>query len=122
MADEITRKEFLQAGVATLVATSLGACSSDDGGDDGADDGGDECSGSASANIATNHGHSLSVPANDVNGGAAKDYEIMGTADHSHTVSLSADDMATIAAGDTASVTSSTGGAAPHTHAVTITC
>ena len=124
MADEITRKQFIHVGVTTLVAASLGACASDDGdGEDAADSGDDDggwCSSAATANIATNHGHSLSVPAGDINGGAAMDYGIQGTADHDHTVSLSADDMAMIAAGETVSVTSSSGGG--HTHAVAITC
>lgn len=117
MADDITRKEFLQAGVATLVAATIGCASEDDGDDDG-----EGCSGAASANIATNHGHSLSVPVGDINDGAGQDYDIQGTADHSHTVSLSDDDMMRIAAGDNVSVTSSMGGGAPHSHAVTVSC
>jgi len=125
MADEITRKQFIHVGVATLVAASLGACASDDGdGEDGADSGDDggECTSAASANIATNHGHSLSVPAADINGGAAMDYGIQGTSDHDHTVALSAGDMAMIAAGETVSVTSSSGGADGHSHEVALTC
>lgn len=120
MADDITRKEFLQAGVATIVAATIGACASDDG-EDGGDDG-DECTGGASANIATNHGHTMSVSAGDINEAAAHDYDIQGTADHSHTVSLSADDMMMLASGENVAVTSSMGGGAPHTHSVTVSC
>jgi hypothetical protein len=119
MADDITRKEFLQAGVATLVATTLGACASDDG--EGGEDG-DGCTSTASANIAENHGHSLSIPAGDINDGAAQDYDIEGTANHNHTVSLSDDDMMRIAAGENVAVTSSTDGAPAHSHAVTVSC
>ena len=120
MADDITRKEFLQAGVATLVAATLGACGSEDDEGDGGD--GDGCTSSASANIGTNHGHSLSIPAGDINDGAGQDYDIEGTADHNHTVSLSDDDMTRIAAGENVAVTSSMAGGAPHTHMVTISC
>jgi hypothetical protein len=124
MADEITRKQFLQAGAATLVVTSLGACASDDGdsedGADSGDDGGGDCSGGATANIATNHGHDMAVAAGDITAAAAMDYDITGTADHSHTVSLTAADMDTLAAGESVSVTSSSD--AGHTHQVTITC
>ena len=125
MADEITRKQFLQAGAATLVVGSLGACASDDGdAEDGADSGGDDdggdCSGGATANIATNHGHEMTVSGADITAAAAKDYDIMGTSPHTHTVSLTAADMEALAAGESVSVTSSSDGT--HTHQVTITC
>ena len=120
MADDITRKEFLQASVATLVAATIGACGSEDDEDDGGV--GDGCTSTASANIGSNHGHSLSIPAGDINDGAGQDYDIEGTAGHSHTVSLSDDDMMRIAAGDNVSVTSSAGGGDAHSHAVTVSC
>jgi hypothetical protein len=122
MADEITRKEFLQAGVATLV--TLGACASDDGEtEDGADSGDDDgggCPSGATANIASNHGHSMSVSAGDVSAAAAKDYDIQGTSPHSHTVSLTGADFDMLAAGENVVVESTSDGT--HTHMVTIGC
>lgn len=120
MADEITRKEFLQAGVATLLTASVAACDSDDSGDDenAEESGGGDCT-SPTANIATNHGHSVSISAADVNAAAAKDYTLTGGG-HEHTISLSADQMTMIAAGENVMVTSSSTNG--HTHGVTVSC
>ncbi len=125
------RREFLQSLIA--VGASVGllplatACGDDGGGGDtgtGGDagtggDGGGGCA-STTANIGTNHGHELMVPAADVAAGAEMTYDIMGTSTHAHSVTLTADDMMTLQGGGTVTVTSSSG--AMHTHEVTVMC
>jgi hypothetical protein len=69
--------------------------------------------------ISANHGHSLSIPIADKMAGAAKDYDIKGSADHSHTVSLTAADWADIDAGSLTVTSSVTNG---HSHDVSISC
>ena len=77
-------------------------------------------SGSAcQTSISSNHGHSLSIPLADKMAGAAKDYEIQGSASHSHTVSLTAADWADTTGGSLTVTSSVTAG---HSHDVTITC
>ena len=69
--------------------------------------------------IGGNHGHELTVSADDVQAGAEKVYDIEGGARHTHTVTISAAQFALLAAGTAIQVTSSSAG---HTHAVTVTC
>jgi hypothetical protein len=89
------------------------ACGGDD--DDGADGGG-----ACKAEIATNHGHSMSVSAADEMAAVDKTYSIQGSSAHNHTVDLTADDFADLAAGKLVVVQSSTD--AGHSHDVTVTC
>jgi hypothetical protein len=89
------------------------ACGGDD--DEGADGGG-----ACKANIATNHGHSMSVSAADEMAAADKTYSIQGSSAHNHTVTLTAAHFADLAAGKVVVVTSSTDAA--HSHDVTVTC
>jgi len=77
------------------------------------------CGASGSA-IAGNHGHQLIVPAADRDSMVAMTYHIQGTADHDHTVTLSAAQLASLkTAGTTVVVESSDAG---HTHQVTVSC
>ena len=69
--------------------------------------------------IQGNHGHALTVSAADIVAGAAKSYDITGTADHSHTVNLAASDFASLNGNVGIRVTSSSTG---HTHSITINC
>jgi hypothetical protein len=120
-----TRKQFLES--ATLVAGSgLGllvfGC-----GSDGSSSSEPESStgGSSSADvcqtmIASNHGHQLRLPEADVAAGADKTYDITGSADHSHSVSLTAAQFSDLGAGTEVTVTSTSG--AGHTHSVRINC
>ncbi len=73
-----------------------------------------------SSMIATNHGHVIEVTTADVEAGADKTYDIMGSSPHTHSVMVTAADFAMLATGGSVTKTSSTGGA--HTHMVTITC
>lgn len=119
----ISRKSFVNGSIVSALVIATG-CAADDDGDEGADEseGGGDCSGGATANIATNHGHSASVSGADITAGAAKSYDIMGSSSHTHSISLSAADMTTLAGGASVMVTSTSGGADGHTHAVTLLC
>lgn len=69
--------------------------------------------------ITGNHGHSLTIPAADVEAGVEKTYSIEGGASHPHDVTISAAQFATLADGGTFTVTSTSTG---HTHSVTVAC
>jgi hypothetical protein len=123
MPSSMTRKQFLQ-GTAVLAFVPALAC--DDGGGEGEAEGeegesaGGDCSGGAAGTVTSNHGHEAMLAASAITGGAATDLDITGSSPHSHTVSLSADQLASIAAGERVTVTSSSGGG--HTHDVTFEC
>ncbi len=70
--------------------------------------------------ISSNHGHTLTVPRADVDAGTARDYDIRGSAGHTHTVSLSAADFTLLQTTGSVIVTSSSG--AGHDHMVTVNC
>ena len=69
--------------------------------------------------ISSNHGHILNVSDTDVANGTQKSYNIQGTGDHNHTVTLTADHFTTLQDGDSVTI-NSTGGA--HTHSVKVSC
>src|ERR1043165_4691880 len=88
---KLTRKEFLST-VVTAVAGAAGAawlagCGSSD--DDGGG-GGDCVANGTSTTISGNHGHTLTVSKTDVMMATAHTYDITGTADHGHMVTISA--------------------------------
>jgi hypothetical protein len=115
----MTRKEFLRSVVGVGVgAAALAACG-DDGGSATVDAAPEECT-TPTNQIGSNHGHMLTVTFAEVDAGAAKTYDITGTADHSHNLSISAAQMAQIKSGQTLNITSTSGSA--HTHTVTIQC
>lgn len=70
--------------------------------------------------VTNNHGHTLSIPAADLNSTVAMSYSIQGTADHPHQITFSAAQLAQLKAGQAVTVTSSA--AQGHTHDVTETC
>jgi hypothetical protein len=117
----MTRKEFL----GTLIGAGavLAGCGGDDGGGglDGAVTRNCALNGTT-ATIDANHGHVLTVLKSDVTTGVDKTYDIMGTATHTHSVTVTAADFAKLQSNANGSVmvTSTSGGA--HTHAVTIIC
>ena len=121
---DMTRKDFLKAvvacaGAGAAVSALLTACG-------GTDQSSQNLQGSCRDNgarngaITGNHGHSLVVPPADVLAGAAKTYNIQGTASHPHTITIRADQMTVLAANGTFTVTSTND--AGHTHDVTVTC
>lgn len=135
----MTRSEFLRL-VAGLGALSLTACKSSDDGPradassgadapragDGAVDstpGIDAPPGACAmtrSTITANHGHSLAVSAGDVAAGAEKSYSIQGSSGHPHTVVVTAAMFADLQQSKPVTVDSSED--ADHMHTVTITC
>jgi hypothetical protein len=118
------RKSFLQkfsgillVGIPTLVIAS---CSSDseDPPIPGAEK--DCLANGTTSSIASNHGHSLSVPKEDVDAGVEKEYNIQGTSGHGHSVIVSSGNFASLKNNQSISITSTTGNG--HTHPVTVSC
>ena len=70
--------------------------------------------------IAYNHGHTLDVPAADIAAGTQTTYDITGSADHSHSVSVSAAQMATLAGNAGIQVMSTA--SAGHAHTIDVRC
>ena len=138
----LTRQGFLRIGIAWIGASTLPfglGCPADDTGDDGAGSGSDgsgggntttaadgestaagaSCENDPSVMITANHGHVLMVPLADVMAGVEVTYDIQGTADHAHTVTLDADHFAMLEQGIQVTVASSFAG---HNHQVTVAC
>jgi hypothetical protein len=120
MSSSVSRQEFLRFAVTFVgaaAAATLAGCSSSSSADAACSNGGKDTA------ISSNHGHSLKVPAADISAGQGGTYNIQGVADHNHTVTLSGDQLKTLASGGTVTVTSSLnipGG--DHTHNVTVGC
>lgn len=114
----LTRREFSLESLTALfagVVITVSACN-----DDGAPGG--PSSGDRAGNVGTNHGHVATVTAMQLAAGNSVVLDIRGTADHPHTVQLSADEVLQIADGIRVSKVSSTESSpstAPHVHTVT---
>jgi hypothetical protein len=115
----MTRKQFIGS---LLGGAALLAC----GGDDSTPDSGMAMRNCAmngtNVTIGSNHGHVMTVTSSDVTTGAAKTYDIRGTADHTHTVMVASANFATLQSNANGSVmlTSSTDNG--HSHSITIIC
>ena len=75
--------------------------------------------------ISDNHGHTLTIPAADVDSTVVKTYSIAGIADHNHTITLTPVQLAQIKAMTSVTVSSSVDPSpifASHFHAVTVNC
>lgn len=72
------------------------------------------------AAISINHGHELNVSSADVMAEVDKIYDIMGSGDHTHQITVTAADFAALQSGETIVVTSSTD--VSHSHDVTVSC
>ena len=70
--------------------------------------------------ITGNHGHTLMVPAADFAAAGDRTYDITGSADHPHAVTLTAAQRTTLLGGGTVTTTSTTNLA--HSHDVTVAC
>jgi len=81
--------------------------------------GGGSCA-AVTSRIDANHGHVLAVPAADIAAGTAQTYGIMGSSGHTHSVTLSATDFASLQSDGMVVVNSTTNSG--HVHAVTVTC
>jgi hypothetical protein len=121
----LTRKQFLKSilGAATGavgVAALVGCDSSSSGGDAS----GASCvNNGTTVDIGSNHGHALTVSKADVTAAADKTYDIMGTATHTHSVTITAAMFGMLKNNNTMQmVVSTSGGGMPHTHTITVTC
>jgi hypothetical protein len=75
--------------------------------------------------ISSNHGHAVTIPAADLDSPTFKTYNIMGGADHGHTITLLPMQLQQIKAGTPVTVTSTLNYSATtpdHTHGVTVNC
>jgi len=70
--------------------------------------------------IVGNHGHSVTIPAADLDSMVAMTYDIQGTANHNHTITLTPAQLQDIKAKNAESVMSSTD--LSHSHEVTVNC
>ena len=138
---QLTRKDFLFSMPGLAAGTGAAACGDDTGGSGGAggsgttgatsgtngttatggtpsagSGGGDACG----AEIAANHGHALVVSQADVDAAADKTYDIKGSSPHTHSVTVTAANFATLASGSGVTITTTEANA--HTHSITVTC
>jgi hypothetical protein len=101
----ITRKAFLiqAAGGGWLLATAgCGGGGGDSSGNPPAPPAGSGCA----ATISDNHGHVLAITAADLTSTSDITYDIQGGANHTHSVTFTAAQLAQLKAGNTVSVTS----------------
>lgn len=123
MKKQISRRDFFAPAVGTtLLLLLLPGCGG--GGDSGlaaaaAGLGGTPGSG-CGAQISFNHGHVLAIPTADLDSLTAMTYDIQGSADHSHSVTFSPAQLATLKTD--ASVTVSSTAAFSHQHDITVSC
>jgi hypothetical protein len=140
----MTRKQFLRGALGVSAATlglgMLHACGDDttpspnptptpnppDASGGGGGGGGPNClANGTDATVATNHGHVLVVTKEDVAAGVVKSYDIHGTADHTHTVVVTAAMFGQLAANN-AIMTTSTLSDSPtfgtHSHSIMVAC
>jgi hypothetical protein len=130
---KINRTEFLRSALALagagIGAAGLAACSNDNGsGGNSSPDSGNTGGGLTNAcdtnaptdTIGANHGHVLTVTAADAAAAADKSYDIMGSASHTHSVTISAAMFATLETGTIITTTSTT--TAGHSHDITVMC
>jgi len=133
--NKINRTQFLRSALALagvgIGAAGLVACSNDNGyggtpapgTGDAAGSGGltDACDTHPPTDtIAANHGHVLTVTAADAAAAVDKVYDIMGSASHTHSVTISAAMFALLETGTVITTTSTT--SAGHSHGITVMC
>ena len=120
---KITRKQFLGLAGGTVGLLLVQGCGG--GGSSAGTAGtpalpaGDDC-GAAGAEISANHGHEVTIPDADLDATTSQTYSIRGTADHDHTITLTAAMLAALKAGTGVVVSSSS--SVGHMHDVTISC
>jgi len=131
---KINRTEFLRSALALagvgIGVTGFAACSNDNGYGSGSTPAPDTGNTGGLTNacdthpptdtIAANHGHILTVTAADAAAAVDKTYDIMGTATHTHSVTITAAMFAMLETGVVISTTSTTD--AGHSHGITVMC
>jgi len=132
----LTRKQFLrkalEVSAGALGLTLLRGCGGSSGGGStggtsgsGSDTGADCLANGTRTAIATNHGHILVVSMDDVAAGTEKTYDIRGSADHSHTVTISVQQFESLAENEAIMMESSLNASASfgtHEHTVMVAC
>lgn len=126
----MNRKEFLRKALAMtgagFAASRIAACGGDGTGSTtgAAGTGGGNTNACATdaplETISSNHGHTFTVSQADVEAGTLKTYDIQGTSGHTHSVTVSQGNFASLRAGNTVQLTSTNGGG--HSHGITIIC
>jgi hypothetical protein len=112
-AQGITRREFtLESALAMLAGVTITiSCGDDDPTTPTSPDGG------VSGSVSANHGHVATITSAQITAAGALSLDIRGTADHTHTVTLTADEVRQIGAAQRVAKTSTTDGG--HSHTVT---
>lgn len=133
----LTRKQFLrkalEVSAGALGLTLLRGCTSgtyggggSTTGGGGADAGPANClENGTRAAIATNHGHVLAISKDDVAAAMEKTYDIRGTADHTHTVTISEQQFNSLAENQAIMMQSTLNPSASfgtHEHSVMVAC
>ena len=119
---DVTRKRFVEtmaSGSVMLLFTACGGGSSYNGAPAPAPAPApaNSCS---PAQISGNHGHVLVIPKSDLDSTTAMTYDIQGSADHTHSVTFTAAQLAQLKQGITVTVTSTT--TLSHDHQVSVQC
>ncbi|MEJ7602660.1 MAG: hypothetical protein WKG01_32520 [Kofleriaceae bacterium] len=86
---------------------------------DGSTTDGQSACGSTTTSISANHGHAVAIPVADIEAGVTKTYDITGSSDHDHSITVTAAMFTTLKGGTMIRVTSFGGN---HPHDVTVTC
>lgn len=116
----ISRRQFLGT---TIGVAALAACGGDDGGGADAPKAGRNCqTNGTTATISSNHGHVITVTANDVAAGADKSYDIMGTSGHTHTVMITGAQFQSLQSNANGSIMVTSSSNAGHTHDIVVLC
>ena len=116
----MTRKEFLASLGALAGGALLASCGGDDGGTADAATVGNCQQNGTSVNILGNHGHVLVVSMADVSAGVDKTYDIMGTAAHTHSVTITVAQFAMLATNH--SITTNSSITSSHSHGILVMC
>lgn len=112
----MTRKQFLGSLAGGTVVLLISGC----GGGGGGGYSGPPASTCGATSITGNHGHALTIQRSDLNSMTDKVYNIQGSADHNHTITLTVAQLAQLKAGNMVTVTSSV--TLAHQHDVTVSC
>jgi hypothetical protein len=119
---KLTRKEFLEslmtAATGAAGAALLVACGSSNNSPDAAP--GNCLADGTNVQIAGNHGHVLVVSKADIMAGAAINYDITGTATHTHHVTISAANFTSLTGNMNVTTVSTTD--SNHSHNITVIC
>jgi hypothetical protein len=118
-ADGLARREFTLRAVLAILASVPITISGCGGGSDGGSPSqpNPPASGDKTGNVSANHGHTAVINAAQLSAGNSVTLDIRGSADHPHTVALTAAEVQSIAAGQRVGKASSE--EQVHTHTVT---